>query len=369
MQTRYRFELAHPADDAAIRRLLRENPVPGQLALTYEREPSYWDGCSVFGHVCQTLVARSVDSGEVVGLATRSLRTLFVNGEPEEVGYIGGLRVDQHHRGRWLVPLGFRLFHDLHSDGKATGYLTTIIEGNAEAEGLLVEKARRHYPAYRALDRLLTLALVIRRPKRFSPATFEVLGGDEVELHEIVAFLQREGRRKQFFPVYGEADFLGERTRGFDPADFVVACQGNAIVGVMGLWDQSAYKQTVVHAYGDKLQRAKALYNAGARVLGARPLTEIGQPIHFAYASFVCVADDDPVIFRGLLHALYNRAAERAYSFVMLGLCGRHPLISTAQQWLHLPYASTLYTVCWQGDEAWHTGLDGRVPFVEIATL
>lgn len=369
MQTAYHFELAHPGDDAAIRRLLRQNPVPGQLALTYEREPDYWAGCAVFGHTCQTLVARSAENGEVVGLATRALRTLFVNGEAEEVGYIGGLRVDKAHRGRWLVPLGFRLFHNLHGDGKAKGYITTIIEGNSEAEGILVEKARRHYPAYRSLDRLLTLALVIRKPKRFSPATFEILGGNEVGLHEIVAFLQREGRRKQFFPVYSEDDFCGERTRGFDPADFVVACRGDAIVGVMGLWDQSAYKQTVVHAYGDKLQRAKALYNAGARVIGARPLTEIGQPIHFAYASFVCVADDDPVIFKALLHALYNIAAERALDFMMLGLCARDPLLPSAQKWLHLPYTSTLYSVCWQGDEAWHERLDGRVPFVEIATL
>ncbi|MBX2997137.1 MAG: hypothetical protein KF893_01410 [Caldilineaceae bacterium] len=367
--TNYSFDLATPTDDPAIRRLLRENPVPGQLDLTYEREPDYFLGESILGSRCQTLVARAEESGEVVGLATRSLRPRFVNGEVEDVGYIGQLRVDEAHRGRWLLPSGFRLFHQLHADGAATGYITTIIEGNDEAKALLVEKARRHYPAYRQVDRLFTLALAVRRPKRFSTSTFEVLDGDEVELSEIVAFLQEHGRRKQFFPVYSEADFNSPTTLDFSLADFAVACQGSAILGVLGLWDQSRYKQTVVRAYGQNLLRARPLYNAGAKVLGARPLTEIGDPIHFAYASFACVAEDDPVIFNALLTRVYNRAAERGFAFVMLGLAQSDPLLAVAKKWLNIPYTSLIYTVCWPGDEDWHSRLDDRPLYVELATL
>lgn len=369
MSNSYFFDLANPTDDPAIRRLLRENPVPGQLDLTYEREPDYFLGESILGPICQTLVARAEEDGQVVGLATRSVRPRFVNGEVENVGYIGQLRVDEAHRGRWLLPSGFRLFHQLHGDGAAVGYITTIIEGNDEAKGLLVEKARRHYPAYRQLDRLFTLALAVRRPKRFYTSTFEVLGGDEVGSHEIVAFLREHGRQKQFFPAYSEADFNGPATLDFNLADFAVACQGSTILGVLGLWDQSRYKQTVVRAYGENLRRARPLYNAGAKVLGARPLTEIGEPIHFAYASFACVAEDDPVVFNALLTHVYNLASERGFAFVMLGLTQSDPLLTVAKKWLNIPYTSLIYTVCWPGDEDWHSRLDGRPPYVELATL
>lgn len=365
----YSFELARPDDDAAIRRLLRDNPVPGQLELTYEREPNYFLGCSIMGHTCQTLVARQQESGDVVGLATRAVRPLFVNGEVEPIGYIGQLRVDSAHRGRWLVPMGFRLFEKLHQDGTTTGYITTIIEGNTEAEGILVEKARHHYPAYCKLDRLVTLALVLRRPRRLSTATFEVLAGNEVGLDEIIHFLHECGQGKQFFPAYTAEDFTGDATRDFCIDEFAVACRGNQIVGVLGLWDQSRYKQTVVKAYGNKLQRVRPFYNVGARVLGAHSLTQIGQPIHFAYASFVCVAGDDPVVFNALLTQVYNWAVERRFAFLMLGLSERDPLLAVAQKWLHIPYHSTIYTVSWQGDEGWQTKLDGRVPYLELATL
>lgn len=370
----YVFNLATPEDDAALRRLLRENPVPGQQTLTYEREPNYFIGSSILGPVSQTLVARHTPSGQVVGVATRSVRPLFVNGEVENVGYIGQLRVDQSHRGRWLVPMGFRLFHQLHiadsiNDSAATGYITTIIEGNAEAEGILVEKARRHFPAYRRLDRLFTLALVVRRPRRVTANTFEILSGDEVGLHEIVAFLHAQGRRKQFFPVLSAEDFRGDVTRDFNVADFAVACRGDEILGVLGIWDQSRYKQTVVRAYGDQLARLRPFYNVGAKVIGAQPLTAPGQPIHFAYASFACIAEDDPSVFQALLTQIYNQAAERDFAFLMLGLTESDPLLTVARKWLHIPYTSTLYTVCWQGDEAWREKLDGRPTYVELATL
>jgi len=148
-----------------------------------------------------------------------------------------------------------------------------------------------------------------------------------------------------------------------------VALRGGKIAGILALWDQSAYKQTVVRAYRDDLRRIRSLYNLAANMMGAQPLTPIGQPIHFAYAALACVEDDDSSLFRSLLQTVYNWAAAQGFAFLMLGLGERDPLLPTARRWLHIPYTSTLYTVCWQEDEAWRQGLDGRVPYVEIGTL
>ncbi len=369
----YSTELAAPADEAAIRRLLRDNPIPGQMDISYEREPDYFLGCPVMGHTCQTLVARELASGQVVGLATRALRPLFVNGQAEVVGYIGQLRVDRAHQAHGLVAQGFRLLRQLHADGANTGYITTIIEGNAVAEGVLVQKARRLFPVYRPVCRLFTLALIVRRPRwpwpRSQAASLELRPAASVDLQDVVAFLQEQGRHKQFFPVYTADDLTGPATRDLRLDDVAVACRRGRIAGVLGLWDQSTYKQSVVRSYRADLRRLKPLYNLGAYLLGAQPLTAIGQPIHFAYASLACVQDDDPAIFQPLLAWVYNRAAERRFAFLMLGLAEGDPLLAVARRRLHIAYTSTLYTVCWREDAAWHDRLDGRPPYVEIATL
>lgn len=375
------FELATPADDPAIRRLLANNPVPGQVTVTYEREPDYFLGCGTMGRFCQVLVARHQSSGEVAAVATRTTRPLFINGQIEEVGYIGQLRVDERFRGRWVVSGGFRYFHHLHADGRVAGYITTIIEGNAQAQGLLVERARRQFPLYREIDRLCTLAIILKKPDRlrgvwcagrenFTRSTFEICPVSPADLPAIAAFLRQYGAAKQFFPVYTEDDFChSSTTLGFHLEDLMLARQQGEIVGVIGLWDQSSFKQTIVRAYSGLLRRFRPLYNSWLRLSGARPLPSPGQPIHFAYASFICVAENDPDIFGILLQNVYNLAVERDYAYLMVGLSTRDPLLGVAQKYAHIPYYSRLYTVCWPDEAAFHEKLDQRIPYPEIASL
>ena len=151
------FTLATREDDAQIRRLLASNPVPGPISLRYEREPDYFAGCDAMGPFTQVLVAK--ENHRVVGVACRAIRPLYINGQREDVGYLGQLRVDREYRGRFLVPRGFQLLRELHDDARTQGYVTTIIEGNAEAEGILVHRPRGVMPRYRRLGTLVTLAL------------------------------------------------------------------------------------------------------------------------------------------------------------------------------------------------------------------
>lgn len=374
------FDLATPTDDPAIRRLLANNSVPGQVTVTYEREPDYFLGCGTMGHFCQVLVARRQSSGEVVAVATRTTRPLFVNGQIEEVGYIGQLRVDERFRGRWVVSSGFRYFHHLHADGRVAGYITTIIEGNAQAQGLLVERARRHFPVYREVDRLCIAAIILKKPlfrlrsrnTQYATrnTTFEICPAAPTDLSAIAAFLRQHGSTKQFFPIYTEGDFCNSPTTlGFQVEDFILARRQGEMVGVIGLWDQSSFKQTVVRAYNGSLGRLRPLYNGWLRLSGAKPLPSPGQPIHFAYASFICIAENSPDIFGILLQNVYNLAVERGYAYLMIGLSTRDPLLRVAQKYAHIPYYSRLYTVCWPDEAAFHEKLDPRIPYVEIASL
>jgi hypothetical protein len=189
------------------------------------------------------------------------------------------------------------------------------------------------------------------------------------DLPAIVAFLQQYGSAKQFFPAYTEADFDSPTTLGFCPEDFIVAYQNGEVAGVVGLWNQAGYKQTRVHAYEGSLRWLRSLYNFGLRLSGAQPLPPPGQPLHFAYASFICLAQNNPDLFEILLKHVYDVAVARGYAYLMVGLSTRDPLLAVAQRYSHIPYYSRVYTVCWPGDEAFHHKLDGRLSYLEIATL
>ncbi len=366
----FTFELATPVDDPAIRRLLATNPVPGSISTTYEREPDYFLGCGTMGHFCQVIVARHQPTGEIAGVASRTTRPLFINGQVVEVGYLSQLRVDRRFQGRWLVSQGFHYLSQLHTDRRVAGYITTIIEGSDTAAGLLVERPRPHFPTFRPVGRLWTMALVLRRPKPLPASPYQIGPGSAAELPEIIALLQQHGPGKQFFPVYTEADFGGNPpTRGFRPEDFILARRHGQLAGVLGLWDQSTYKQTVVHGYGGALGRFRPLYNLGLQLMGALPLPAPGERIRYIFASFICAADNNPDIFGPLLRQAYNLAGQRGYAYLMVGLMEGDPLLAVARRYLHIPYHSRLYAVAWDNEATWVGQLDSRPLYLEVAAL
>lgn len=368
----FQVDLAGLDDDAAIRRLLAANAVPGRVTITFEREPDYFAGCATMGRSCQVLAARAGD--QIAGVACRATRPMFVNGRETEIGYLGQLRVDRRFRGHWLVSRGFRFLKRLHDDNPVPAYLLSVIEENREALGVLIERRRQGFPVFHELGRLLTLALPLKPLKQTGSSLLcEVNQASRNDLPAIVDFLRRRGAARQFFPAYSEEDFCGDATLGFRVEDFFLARREGKSAGVIGLWDQSSFKQTVPRGYAGWLRLARPVYNFGARLLSRPLLPGVGEKISCAYASFVCIADDDPEVFRALLRRVYGVAAERGFSYLMMGLDERDPLLRVAQTYSHIAYRSRVFLAGWENEansfKRFYEQLDDRIPYLEIAAL
>ena len=75
--SRFRFELATPADDADLREVLRRTPMGGRVSVTFRREPSYFRGAPADGPYRQVIVCRDREAGRVVGFGLRAVRRLY----------------------------------------------------------------------------------------------------------------------------------------------------------------------------------------------------------------------------------------------------------------------------------------------------
>ena len=169
----FSFELATPEDDPALRRLLATSAMPGQITVTFEREPNYFLGCGTMGRFCQVVIARHQPGGEIAGVMCRGSRPHFVNGQVEELGYIGQLRVAESYRGLWLLSRGLPFFRELHADGRTQAYFGVISDENRVARGVLVEHPRHRFPTAREVARIYTAGIILRRPKKTTlPSAF-----------------------------------------------------------------------------------------------------------------------------------------------------------------------------------------------------
>lgn len=361
--------LATPADDEAIRELLRRQPMPGRIRLTYEREPEFRLGCEVTGDDCQVLVARPENRAEIVGIACRSVRQVFINGLPRRIGYLGQLRVDSRFRGRWLVSRGFSRLKQMHDRDPLPGYLTSIVGGNDEATGVLVRNRRRAFPAFRPVADYCTLAIHVHRAKPASSTDVEISAARIDELAEITSFLLTNVASRQFSPVWTQESLRGLSSFGLEISDLALARREGRIVGIAGLWDQSRYKQTVIHGYSGWLKAIAPFYNLGAPWLGRAPLPSPGEKLKSVYAGLICVANDEIAVFRRLLREFYNVAAARGFHHLLVGLDANDPLLAAARDYSHVLYPSQLYLAEWTEGGGLYEQLDGRPTYVEIATL
>jgi len=359
-------EEAAPEDDPALRLLLRDNPMEGEIRVSLEREPNVFLAAAVEGEPHRTIVAREPGGG-IVGMGSRSVWNAFVNGEPCRLGYLSQLRVDRAHRGRKrLITAGYDLIRSFRNTEEMPFDLTSIIADNDVARRLL-GAGLPGLPRYQEIEEWTTLVVpTTSRPRRTTGARIE--RGTPERLGEIAGCLERNRRRYQFAPRFSAADLRSpERSRGLEPSDFFLAVVDTEVVGTLALWDQSGFKQVVVQGYAPRLALWRPWINRFSPVLGTPRLPDPGQALPHAYLSHLAVDEDDPEIFRALVEAAYAEARARRYVYVVAGLAARHPW----RPWLEKrfkprAYASVLYTVLWE-DEA--TALDGRMPHVEVALL
>lgn len=370
MSAEFELRLATRADEPEIRALVASVAMPGDVAVRFRREPDYFLGTTIMGDPCDVVVARRRADGALAGVACRGEQGAYVGGEPTRVGYVGQIRVAPWARGRGLVTRGARLLRDRTPPGTLS--FGVIARENPRAARALVG---RRLPAGLRAARVggLTTCAIVLRPGR---APRDPVAGDGIEvrpadgaaLAEVLAFWEGHGPRRQFFPVTAAGHFAdGATLRGLRPEDVRVAWRGGRVVGTMAVWEQSAYKQDVVDAYGPALRRLRPVVDVAARLWGARPLTPVGEAIALAFAARVCVADDDPGVLRALLRACAAAAAARGLAFLMVGLADDDPLLAVVRRHPHVTYRSDLVALSWSDDPA--ARLDARVPYVEIATL
>jgi hypothetical protein len=243
-------------------------------------------------------------------------------------------------------------------------YLASIVDGNDDATGILVRRPRRGFPEFREAARYVTLALRVPRAKSRwrrpsgRPSPSGRLSSGQPSLEEVAMFLRRQGPRRQLSSVW-TADALNRLAAyGLTSEDILVARRGDGtIAGVIALWDQSAYKQSVIRGYSGWLRVASPLL--------PRPGTELRS----AYASLICIANDDPAVFASLLRDIYARTAERGFDYLLVGLDARDPLIDVARAYPHFAYPSRLYLAAWPNGGPSHEPLDARPAYLDIATL
>ncbi len=319
------FALATANDDAEVRALLRRSVLPGAVNVAFTREPNYFAGEGLAGARDHTVVHRR--EGVLDGVARLSIHTLQRNQHPATIGYLGELRIAPNaaHSAQMLRD-GYTCLHELVQTNHVDACFTSIAADNTRARRVLEHGQRFGLPVYTPLADLVTVLIPVRRARH---AVAE--GAQAPHEDELTEFLQRHAIAAQLTLTWDAARWAQLAEHGITPAAFrVVRARGRSgpIVAAGAVWDQRAFKQTVVVGYDGALRVGRPMVNALALTGVVPSLPTPGAVLAQAAILGLSASDALPGNLHALLRLLQADAAQRGLDWLVVARETRDPQLA-----------------------------------------
>lgn len=301
---------ARKGDNAGLLALTAVTPMGGAIAVRSDRNPDFFRLLERRGP-SRVLVAE--EGGEIVGSLSANRVLVFVEKVPEEVHYIGDLKVHPDFR-RSGVAAG--LLQTMERDLRAAGadlVLCTAAFGNARVRPYL--EGRSGLPRTVALGVFKVLHLVpARRAGR--GGAYEVR--EEPENPDMILLYNQYFREYQFGPLVEPGTLRGAR-------HWVARADGE-IQASLSLVDVGDLRQNVIIRLSPLLGALVPVVRAARRAASLSLLPRKGEPIRTLYIkALACRPGHEPA-----LDLLVERARHQAflenYHFVTAGFHERDPL-------------------------------------------
>lgn len=375
-----RFALATAEDDAEIRRLLRDNPMRGEINVSFEREPNYFHSIQIAGADDQTILA--FKSGRLVCMGRCSIRDRYINGEVHRVGYLSDLRLDSTVQGRFdILRRGYQFFRKLQYDNPADFYFTSITADNFRSIRFL-ERGLSGMPLYEPLADFVTLLIPVPRCvqkldrlneqalSRLKSKGIKMVSGSESHIHELIELLNSQASQCQLATFWDEEKISSLEQHGLPLSDFKILMNNVKIIGCVALWDQRNFKQTVIRGYSRRLSFVRPLLNLTTNLFNSPQLPAIGSTLAHGFLSPLAIALDDGQNLLALIESSLLTAANRGLDFLTLGFAANDPRLPIVRNQFNCrEYRNRFFQVRWKGEDSIGITLNDNLIFPEVALL
>ena len=317
---------AKPSDNAGLVALAQACSMSGDIELRIDRAPDFFTLNQLEGDRWRLAVAER--DGQIVGCICTSERDCYVNGKRQRTGYVGDLKVHPDHRDLVIADgLSRYAAEFMTSLPESAPVLITVLAGNRPMERRL--GGPRGLARFSRVATIRTHSLSILWERRNPIHWARVTAASWTDIEEMAGLWHDVARHRQLAPAH-DADSLARWIReapGLDIEDFRVARAADGkLLGFLGLWDQSRFKQLTVVSYSRRMAVARRLFNAVAPLTGSELLPDSGAPLNVVTATHVCVPSVRADVLRTLTVSAHNELRGSGCSLLNIGLDVNDPL-------------------------------------------
>jgi hypothetical protein len=250
-------------------------------------------------------------------------------------------------------------------------YLFAVLQDNMIARNIFTS-GLPGVPPIEYVGTLYSAAIPLFKRRHLSlPGSIKIVRGSMVGAVKIAEFLNRTGRKKQFFPVYTANDIMSETgiLRGLYLDDFYIALKGNQIVGLTACWNQMAFARVIITGYPWYLQVLNRLSSPFlSHIFKMAPLPKPEETAKNVCAACIAVEDNNQQIFESLLNTILNDQYNTGKTCLVVGLMESDPLSPVLHKHWHLPSRTCIYMASWKGFDIL-SNPNEQIPYIEAASL
>lgn len=359
--------LGTPADNPKIHDLISKITMPGPAEMCFQRQPDFFIGAKVIGDEFVLAVADDSERPEVLaGLTVISGRDLYISGQKRRVYYSGDTRVDPYYRRRGIASQMFvaqkeyRSTTDLLQGIVIKDNVAPLEAAKNAADGVLFD--------YWVSHTIETSFIFTRKIKPRIPAGVEIRAATAADVPAMQAFFDREAPRRNGYPCYEFAKVLANDPyyAGISIGDYALAFKGGQLIGILGSWNQKAYKQTRVMGFKAPIGLIRPLYNLYASIAGGFRLPPVGGVLNYLTLHTTLVANDDKDVFRALIDWIMANQGQK-YDALACGITHGDPLVEVPRGYKRQKLFSSHFWLSY-GDDP-RPSIDDRPLFVELGRL
>ena len=311
------IRLASEKDSEALGLFFSNSPMSSSsLQLSYERSPNFFTFLSYQGEAF--VFCMENDLGQLVGVASLTVREGYIHGLHSRVGYLGDLRVNREqinkmHSKQWKKCMGDLIENIKSIDELSVDFLITVILGNNKlAKKALVNHPKNTFHYEKIADyKMVNILTTFGKQKVMD--NINTRFATKADEAAVLNYLKLANCKKQFGYTVEFFKKALDSFNDFKIENFVLALNNEQLVGVTLFWNPSPVKKIFIQ----KLPRSLKALNILASLFTFVPKEK--QELKVQYLSFLHLSKDYEQVIANFVeffkfHEGFNRFHMLAFS-------------------------------------------------------
>ena len=335
-------------DDVQLTRLIAKSTPCSGVQLAFERYPSYLKASNVHYNNSQALVVVSDhDPQKVLAMLNIGTRQCYVNGSKRSVHYIADFRLSDFKR-KHLSQL---LMGYLELNYSSKELYQSVVLSHTSASFKKIADENTGAPKRYITDQIETHTLTsFKNQKELNPSLIvSTMASDDINL--VNRFVGHMSDYYNFLPAYNFNGILNQDPywTGLSFDDFLVFRRNGQIVGLCGLWDQTAFKQTRIIDYGKLISWVRPAYNYWAKLNQQLSLPSKGEVVNCVMLHSVLCNPYDVDLFDSILRTALHTANSKKFQAICFTLAENDPRRDCSGQFISQKIPASHGFHCFEG--------------------